>query len=107
MSVGNVSVTTTPVTASGITLSNTATVTSGVTDPDSSNNSVMESTTVNPAADLALTKSSLGRVLLNEQMTYTITVTNNGLNAATGVVVTDTLPTDMTFVCQQRGRRDG
>ena len=31
-------------------------------------------------------------------MTYTITATNNGPSAATGVIVTDTIPGDVTFV---------
>ena len=52
-----------------------------------------------PGADVAITKSgSPNPVLQNSQLTYTLTVTNNGPLSATGVVVTDTLPTQVTFV---------
>lgn len=81
------------------TLTNIASVTSGVTDSNSSNNRVMQSTTVEPAADLALAKAdNPDPVLNNTELTYTLTVTNKGPDAATGVVVTDTLPQEVTFV---------
>ncbi len=51
------------------------------------------------AADLALTKADFpDPVTAGDNLTYTITVTNNGPDAATGVVVTDTLPSGVTFV---------
>ena len=49
-------------------------------------------------ADLSLTK--LGPpvpVLVGEELTYNLTVTNNGPSLATGVVLTDTLPPNVTF----------
>ncbi len=49
-------------------------------------------------ADLALTKSSPDRVGVNVPMTYTIITTNNGPFDATGVVVTDPLSANVTFV---------
>jgi len=49
-------------------------------------------------ANLALTKSSPDRVGLNVQMTYSIVTTNNGPFDATGVVVTDPLSANVTFV---------
>src|SRR5262250_2820955 len=52
-----------------------------------------------PEADLAITKSgSPNPVLENGTLTYTLTVTNNGLRTATGVLVVDTLPTQVSFV---------
>jgi uncharacterized repeat protein (TIGR01451 family) len=37
-------------------------------------------------------------VVVGQNLTYTATVTNSGPNAATGAVLTDTLPTDATFI---------
>ena len=80
-------------------LDNTASVTSGVTDPDSNNNSVMQRTTVNSAADMALAMiDDPNPALAKSNVTYFITASNNGPDTATGVVVTDTLPPGVTFV---------
>src|SRR5437763_3158629 len=66
--------------------SNTASTTSGVFDPDTSDNTATELTTVNTSANLALTKSdSPDPVLAGNNITYTLTVTNNGPSDATGV----------------------
>jgi uncharacterized repeat protein (TIGR01451 family) len=52
-----------------------------------------------PSADLGITKSaSVTTVAVGTQFAYTLTVTNNGPNSATGVVVTDPLPAGVTFV---------
>ena len=39
-----------------------------------------------------------GRVFVGQDVTYTILVTNDGPNIATGVIVTDTLPAGAAFV---------
>jgi uncharacterized delta-60 repeat protein/uncharacterized repeat protein (TIGR01451 family) len=50
-------------------------------------------------ADLAFSKTDPpGRVPTGRNMTYTLTVTNNGPDAAAGVTVTDQLPPSVTFV---------
>lgn len=60
--------------------------------------------TVNPIvvganANLSISKvSNHSRVNVNEIITYTITLVNNGPSTANNVVVTDVLPTQVTFV---------
>jgi uncharacterized repeat protein (TIGR01451 family) len=52
-----------------------------------------------PSADLSITKDGLPNpVTVGSNLTYTITVTNNGPSGATGVTVSDSLPSGMTFV---------
>ena len=81
----------------GTSLLNTATVSSSTSDPDLSNNSATEETAVITQADLAITKSgSPDPVVVGTDLTYLITVTNNGPSDAANVVVTDTLPAEVT-----------
>jgi uncharacterized repeat protein (TIGR01451 family) len=56
-------------------------------------------------ADLALIKTdSPDPVITGNDLTYTLTVTNNGPDTATSVTVTDTLPAETTFVsCSSTG----
>jgi uncharacterized delta-60 repeat protein/uncharacterized repeat protein (TIGR01451 family) len=50
-------------------------------------------------ADLSITKTGPpGRVPTGRNMTYTLTVTNNGPDSASAVTVTDQLPSSVTFV---------
>ena len=54
---------------------------------------------INAFPDLSVTKSdSPDPVLINGSLTYTIRVTNNGSVEATGVNLTDNLPSGMSFV---------
>src|SRR5205814_1226127 len=60
------------------------------------------------SADLAVTNSGPTSVTAGTSATYTITLTNNGPNAAQGVVLTDLLPAGSTFVSMtQTGGSDG
>ena len=88
------------VTAPGVisTLSNTASVTSTTSDPDPTNNTSTISTSVGPAADLAITKSGPASVVAGGAITYTLSVSNSGPSDAVGVSVVDTLPAGVTFV---------
>src|SRR5436309_13819527 len=56
-------------------------------------------------ADIAITAdASADVVVTGSNVTYTLTVTNEGPDTAVGVVVTDALPDDVTFVsCDASG----
>jgi uncharacterized repeat protein (TIGR01451 family) len=52
-----------------------------------------------PVADLAISKTdSADPILAGDPLTYTIMLTNSGPSAAAGVMLTDTLPTGVTFI---------
>jgi uncharacterized repeat protein (TIGR01451 family) len=85
----------------GTQISNTATVSSNTTDPIGANNSATATTDVNNPtfADLSISKSdSPDPVFPTQTLTYTLIVTNNGPDTAQSVVVTDSLPSEVTFV---------
>ena len=83
---------------------NTASVTSRVNDPNTTDNRIRAITIVNQAADLTLAKAdSPDPMLLGDELTYTLTVTNRGPSTATGVTLTDTLPVGVTFVSAPAG----
>ncbi|MEO8275582.1 MAG: GEVED domain-containing protein [Thermoanaerobaculia bacterium] len=80
--------------ASG-TLSNTATVmaTGGTTDGNPANNSATDTTTVNPVADLSITKTDgTANAVPGMSVTYTIVASNAGPATATAASVADTFP---------------
>ena len=83
----------------GTSLTNSASVSSSATDPDSLNNSVTEPTAVIARADLTVTKSdSPDPVPAGSTLTYSVMVTNGGPSDAQDVVATDTLPAGMTLL---------
>jgi uncharacterized repeat protein (TIGR01451 family) len=85
--------------ADGTTLSNTATATTATPDQDPANNSATATTDVDAEADLAVTKTdSPDPVIAGTELTYTITITNNGPSDSQSVVLSDVVPTDTTFV---------
>ncbi len=58
-------------------------------------------------ADISLAKTvTPGSVQKDDQATYTIVVTNNGPDAASGVIVRDQLPAAVTFVSSSGGTYD-
>jgi len=89
-------------TAAGTTITNTASATSGTSDPNASNNSANATTLVAAAiADLSIKKTAspvAPAYAANTAITYTMTVTNGGPSTASAVTVTDTIPPNMTFV---------
>jgi uncharacterized repeat protein (TIGR01451 family) len=53
-------------------------------------------TTTTP--DLSISKSAPSTALAGEAITYTLTITNSGATTATGLIVTDDLPTGATYL---------
>jgi uncharacterized repeat protein (TIGR01451 family) len=95
--------------ASG-TLTNSASVTAplGVDDLDPINNSATDDTTLEPTADLFLTKNdSPDPAVPGTSLTYTIMVTNNGPSDVTGATVIDDFNpvalTNVTWECVAAG----
>jgi uncharacterized repeat protein (TIGR01451 family) len=85
-------------------LVNTASVSSDVGDPISNNDAATQTTAVGSlavsgSANLRITMSaSPSPVGTGAQLTYRLTVTNLGPDAATNVVVTDQLPSAVSFI---------
>ena len=80
-------------------LTNNASVSTASTDPDGSNDSDSEDTTVVGVADVSISKTdSIDPVIAGTNLTYGILVNDLGPGAADGVVVSDTLPTGTSFV---------
>jgi uncharacterized repeat protein (TIGR01451 family) len=79
-------------------VSNTASVASDAFDPNASDNSASADTGVTASADLSLTKSDApDPIAAGQLLTYTLTAGNAGPSSATGVQVTDTLPSGVTY----------
>ncbi len=84
-------------------LSNTATVTTAGTDSDLTNNTATVSNALIPQVDLAVSKvESVDPVIAGSgsgNLTYTVTVTNNGPSDATGVTLSEviTLPAGVSI----------
>ena len=77
----------------------------GVGAGDLSGNTSVATNVVRAMADLSLTKTSTPASLRlgSGNLTYDLTVTNHGPSVATGVQVTDNLPTGLTFVSAGSG----
>jgi uncharacterized repeat protein (TIGR01451 family) len=96
---GTITIQVTPSAAqAGTTITNTVSVTSAVADPDALNNGATKTSQVNPKSDLSAgITDSPDPVTVGSAVTYLVTVTNLGPSEATGVVLTDTLPANVTF----------
>jgi uncharacterized repeat protein (TIGR01451 family) len=96
-------VTVTAGTANGTIITNTASVVSGVEDPNTGNNNATANVTVASAtqSDLSVTSTaSPNPVTDGNNISYAQIVTNNGPAATTtnNAIFTDTIPTNTTFV---------
>jgi uncharacterized repeat protein (TIGR01451 family) len=85
-------------------ITNVATVTASTPDSNPNNNTnTPVITTVTPVADLAIGKIAPPSVVATSNLVYTISITNFGPSAASGVIATDTLPANVTFVSATGG----
>jgi uncharacterized repeat protein (TIGR01451 family) len=93
------------------TISNAASVIANEPDPDLTNNSSTETTTITPAADLKVTVTdNKTSIAAGAQNTYTIVVSNAGPSPATGATVTDVFPgifINVTYTATQVGGATG
>ena len=90
--------TTNPPTATGTPLVNAEQTVYGRDFPGSGGTYDVLLVRIAPSTDLALTKTAQPNpVLPGAALTYTLTVTNAGSETASGVVVSDTLPTSVSF----------
>ena len=87
-----------PATPNGTSIDNTAEVSTNTPDPDPDDDSSTTSAIVADIADLAIIKSGPASAAVNTDITYTVSITNNGPADATTVSMTDNVPADTTFV---------
>lgn len=85
------------------TVTNTANVTETQADYNLINNTASASTTISPASDMSITKTGPATANQGDTITYTLTAKNNGPSAATTIVVTDTLPSQVSFSSASAG----
>ena len=84
--------------APGAALMNTATVASSTDDSDPSGRTASTTTPVVTSADLSISKSPVtDPIEAGALQTYVLQITNNGPSVSRGVVVTDPLPSGVTF----------
>jgi len=89
----------------GGTITNTASVTTNLLDPDLSNNTTIAETTIVPVADLSISQSnSLNPANVGATLNYELRVSNAGPSPATAVTVTDTLPAGVIYGSAIPGR---
>jgi uncharacterized repeat protein (TIGR01451 family) len=79
-------------------IANTATASSTTTDPDPSNNSSTATTPVGSSADLTVVKTGPASATPGENVSYTLSVSNDGPSNAAGVILDDPTPAGLTFV---------
>ncbi len=83
-------------------LSNTATIFGPNADTNPNNNSATASTTVSSNADLMVVKTGPAAANAGTNVTYSITLTNNGPSPALNVSLTDAVPANTTFVSESQ-----
>jgi large repetitive protein len=83
----------------GTAIGNLASVTGDEFDPDTTNNQASTTVDVQPLVDLDLNKVASNLTpTAGGTVTYTLSLVNHGPSAATGVTVTDPLPSGLSFI---------
>ena len=83
---------------------NQVAVSAATPDPTPANNTAGAFTTANARADVRIAKSDQpDPVIVGRSLTYTLAITNYGPSQAVGLLVTDTLPAQTTFVSASSG----
>lgn len=80
------------------TLANSATVTTTTADPAAANNTAVTTTALTTGADLSVTKTAPPVAAAGTNVTYNVSVANNGPSNAVNVSLVDALPPNSTFV---------
>ena len=89
----------------GTAVTNLATVSSDDLDPNLANNQASATVDVQPLVDLRLTKvASNPAPAAGGPVSYTLTLMNRGPSPATGVTITDPLPSGLSFVSASAGQ---
>ncbi|HET6673062.1 MAG TPA: hypothetical protein VFG92_06770 [Agromyces sp.] len=79
-------------------INDVVTVTSPTPDPDQSNNQAQESISVMAVADLSVDKTGPPDAIAGTDITYTLSIANDGPSTASGVIVTDVLSSGVTIL---------
>jgi len=83
----------------GTAIGNLASVTGNEFDPDTTNNQASTTVDVQPLVDLDLNKVASNLTpTAGGTVTYTLSLVNHGPSAATGVTITDPLPSGLSFI---------
>ena len=89
----------------GMSVGNLATLAGNELDPNPANNSANATINVQPLVDLRLKKvASNPSPTVGGPVSYTLTLVNSGPSPATGVTITDPLPTGLSFVSATPGQ---
>src|SRR5204863_295130 len=81
----------------------TVTAANATEDTNTGNNSSTATTNAQRVADLSIAKTAPATASAGTDITYTLTVTNNGPSASSGGTVTDVLPAQVSFVSASAG----
>jgi uncharacterized repeat protein (TIGR01451 family) len=86
--------------ASLTTITNTASVAQSTSDPAPVNNTQVSSAIVSTSANLTVVKTGPATITAGNDISYSVSVTNNGPSDAATITLTDILPTGTTFVSE-------